>query len=282
MHNIKCKAEAMFLKNFLDLAVNEKFCGSMLFRALFQYYVLDDTSIPTPPIPQAIKYSGNIFQTIKVALTESLDIYSMTSKDWYLYLLDKEVLNTIEHQDDGTEILKLIKFKAEEKFISSDWERTWQRANLRVLNSGGQSFIFRILHDLHRTTERESKTNRFVLSQECTLCDTNTVDNIIRHSFVCPFNKNAMDWLIDTIKTVDPTVTSTKILLLDFETNTDIVTMACIWIIVESLSFVWARRKQRKAVNLNEIKATLRTEAGVLRSSSSFPNVGRIILNMIN
>ena len=58
-----------------------------------------------------------------------------------------------------------------------------------------------------------------------------------------------MVWLVDKIKQIDPVANPQKILLLDFEASTDIKEMTCLWIIAETLSFVWARRKQKKPTN---------------------------------
>ena len=141
--------------------------------------------------------------------------------------------------------------------------------------------MFRVLHDLHRTGERESKTNRSVMSPHCTLCNTNSIDNIMEHTFTCAFNNNAMNWLVSKIKAVDPTIYPQKLLLLDFEASNDIICMACTWIISETLSFVWARRKQKKQTNLTDLVGTLQINAKVLGTSNSFQNVGKMILNML-
>ena len=90
-----------------------------------------------------------------------------------------------------------------------------------------------------------------------------------------------MDWLVDTIKTIDPTATPTKLLLLDFEASNDIAIMACTWTVVECLSFAWARRKQKKVININALISSLTAKATVLRNSCSFKNVSRLVHNLI-
>ena len=90
-----------------------------------------------------------------------------------------------------------------------------------------------------------------------------------------------MDFLVDTVKCVDPTVTPTKLLLLDFEGSTDIAVMACVWIAVETLSFVGARRKAKKDFTLNELLHSLCGRAKILGLSTSFPAASKYILNMI-
>ena len=124
-------------------------------------------------------------------------------------------------------------------------------------------------------------SSRSVTSPNCTHCSTGSTDNIINHSFLCPTNKHVMDSLIETVKTVDATVTPTKLLLLDFEASSNIIENACVWIIVETLSFVWARRKAKKMVNKNELTNSLFGKAKILGLSSSFPSTSKLILQMI-
>ena len=281
MHCIKYKAKAMLLKNFLEMAANPKFIGSLLYKAIFQHYVTGETNTPVPQLPMAIKYSDNFFSEIKAAVTDGLEVATMSSKEWYQYLLEKYVFKFPDVQQDGSHIQRTVQHKCEEKLLSSNWTRTWQRANAKILRSSGRSFMFRILHDLHRTGERESKTNRSVMSPHCTLCNTNSIDNIMEHTFTCAFNNNAMNWLVSKIKAVDPTIYPQKLLLLDFEASNDIICMACTWIISETLSFVWARRKQKKQTNLTDLVGTLQINAKVLGTSNSFQNVGKMILNML-
>ena len=90
-----------------------------------------------------------------------------------------------------------------------------------------------------------------------------------------------MIWLVDKLKPVDPTIYPLKLLLLDFDVSSDIISMACIWITSETLSFVWARRKQKKQPNLIELVATLQMNARLLGKSNSFPNVSKMVLNMV-
>ena len=88
-------------------------------------------------------------------------------------------------------------------------------------------------------------------------------------------------WLIDKIKHVDPTINSQKIVLLDFEAATDIANMACTWIIVETLSFVWAIRRQKKRTEMTDLKAILFTKAQFLGTTISFKNTSKTILAML-
>ena len=120
-----------------------------------------------------------------------------------------------------------------------------------------------------------------VTSPLCSLCEGNYSDNIVTHSFTCQFNNNAFMWLMDQIKLVDPRSNTHKIILLDFEADNDITEMASTWIIVETLQFVWARRKQKRHPVLPEMVSTLRTKAEFIGSSTSFKNASKFILNMI-
>ena len=88
-------------------------------------------------------------------------------------------------------------------------------------------------------------------------------------------------WLIDQIKLVDSRINTQKVVLLDFEADSDLSEMSCTWIIVETLSFVWARRRQKRHPALPEMIAILRTKAEFIGSSTTFKNASKYILNMI-
>ena len=98
---------------------------------------------------------------------------------------------------------------------------------------------------------------------------------------MCPSNKHAMDWLVDIVKSIDPAITPTKLLFLDFEANMDIIELACTWITVETLSFTWAKRKSKKSFSINELLHVLKDKVQILEYTNSFPNVSRQILQMI-
>ena len=88
MLNVKLKAMAGLIKTFLETAGHEKFRTSLYHSMLYRYHILGETSLPNPGIPPF--YSRYFFSTIqKFASTESKNIFLMSEKEWYSFLLEE-------------------------------------------------------------------------------------------------------------------------------------------------------------------------------------------------
>ena len=45
LHNIDCKSLAMLIKTFLELSISTKFRTSLYYRSLFDFFILDNSSL---------------------------------------------------------------------------------------------------------------------------------------------------------------------------------------------------------------------------------------------
>ena len=90
LHHVALKAKSMLIRSFLDTAINPDYINSLYHNALFRFYVLKETDFADPG--SSPYYSEDFFKTI-VAANENpqLNIINMSSKQWYEFLLGKEI-----------------------------------------------------------------------------------------------------------------------------------------------------------------------------------------------
>ena len=83
----KVKAQALFIKCFLETAVGEKFLRNKYHEAIFKWYVLKERNLIHPSLPPYL--NEETMNLIGQALNEgSLNIETMSVKDWYKHLLE--------------------------------------------------------------------------------------------------------------------------------------------------------------------------------------------------
>ena len=80
---------------------------------------------------------------------------------------------------------------------------------------------------------------------------------------------------------MDPSVTSERIIWLQFDAQSDNDMSAAVWLTAETLAHAWARRRTREQIVLEELKTDLRTKASFLSSSQYHANVGTLLLSIL-
>ena len=145
LHNIDCKALAVLIKIFLEMSISSKFRTSIYFSALYEFYVLDNTSISPPRRPPF--YSQHFFDVIKSAREEN-QIAEWSSKQWYCYLLGRNHLQKEVLDVDGESRWEDVQCPVETVFPNFDWEATWARTRLPGLNNDCRSFLWLYFHNL--------------------------------------------------------------------------------------------------------------------------------------
>ena len=150
LHHVQLKAQAMLIRSFLETATNPNFLHSLFHNSLFRYHVLQHRDLPDPgPTPY---YSNGFFETIREVHENSpLNVSTMSSREWYLLLVEDKV--TMELQPN-TDRQQHIKCKAEVANPNNDWDRTWRFARLKGLESEIITFLWRLLHKLLPTQDR--------------------------------------------------------------------------------------------------------------------------------
>lgn len=265
VHNIEYKARALLIRSFLEIALIDTFQHFPLHEAVFTYYVLEDVSAAKPYLPKC--YNQEFIATIKKAIDMGHNIEKMTSKDWYLFILNLNLLEEEKREVDGTTSRIKVRCKSEVHHQTLEWGQIWDKARMRGLSNDSRTFLWRLLNNLLPTEERLHIMHK-APSSICKVCDKNEVDNIWNHTFVsCPFTQPAMEWMIGWLKCFDPDTTIEKIIFLQISTND---ALPCVWIIAESLLFIWSKRRTKTEIRLDLLKAQLKAKCEMLKKTDLF------------
>ena len=172
VHHIKSKATAVLIKSFLETANGDKFLRNNYHHALFQWHVLNDTSIENPGLPHY--YSKDFFSLIQFVNEQAdLNLKRMTASHWYKVLLEKNI--TTEVKLNGKNENRTAKI--EMKFPQIEWTRTWEYMRTRGLEGEQTSFLLKVLYNILPTRERLHRM-RFEESPLCKLCNANAEDSL--------------------------------------------------------------------------------------------------------
>ena len=265
----------MLIRSFLETATNPNFLHSLFHNSLFRYHVLQHRDLPDPgPTPY---YSNGFFETIREVHENSpLNVSTMSSREWYLLLVEDKV--TMELQPN-TDRQQPIKCKAEVANPNNDWDRTWRFARLKGLESEIITFLWRLLHKLLPTQDR---IQRIVKKKppHCQLCQDDLTEDLEHAFFHCRFNENTGQDLQRCLSGVIPGVSITQILNLDLQMNPS-DEFSLIWIAGHFLFCIWSCRVAKKRIRLISIRSELEARANLLRETR-FQDEATKILNLIS
>ena len=160
---------------------------------------------------------------------------------------------------------EFIKSRAELCCPGNDWETTWRRARLKGLGSAATSFLWKLIHQLLPTEDRLA---RILPNSEpnCKLCTVQIQADPVHSFFQCDSTREMGTKLLSTIAVYDPLVTPSKLLRLEFETETA-MEMPLVWVTAQSLLYMWGVRCSGKIVNSNLTKASLESKISLLRET---------------
>ena len=263
--SVKHKSIAYLIKTFLELAVNPHYISSPYLSQLFRVHVLhEDLNCPPPP-PY---YSNQFFDYILQAKTTGRDIVKMSTRQWYHYLLNKDLLKA--EIDDGSEIYRPC--RVERLSPDYDWITTWKRIRLSAMSSSTMTFLWKLLHHLLPTEERLFQTLGNVSSSCRSGCPENTVASLEHCLFSCSLICEIGMWLLNTVQSCFPLVNAENVLKLDFPANNTIE-----WVVAYTLEFIWRNRSSRKKVGLTSCLGYLKFEAMKLEETPYSQLAARIL-----
>ena len=96
LHNISCRAKANLIKSFLETACGHVFKVNSFHKAIFDHYVIKDGSQDPGRPPY---YSNDFLKIIKEAYNEGKNVETLSLKDWYYRLLERN----ITHNSNGVD-----------------------------------------------------------------------------------------------------------------------------------------------------------------------------------
>ena len=252
----KVKAQALFIKCFLETATTGNFLQNKYHEAIFKWYVLQERDFIHPSLPPYI--SEEILHQIGQALNEGLLIETMTVKAWYKHLLE---VNITHSGEPGSR--ELVPCRVERLNPSMDWKKSWMAASLPGLTSNKSSFLWKMLHDILPTRERMHRMSLpGVPSAICTLCLDNKEDNSEHALLTCSYIKVGADNLLLALQQEIPDMTLERIKFLDFRSD-DLYPVTFLTATV--LEQLWLSRTEKKRCTWPSIRAQVESEILLLR-----------------
>ena len=83
----------------------------------------------------------------------------------------------------------------------------------------------------------------------------------------CSHTNPAMTWLLDVVKIFDPTATLDKVIFLQFGSVDRSNILDCTFVVIESLAYAWAKRKNKTTIDMKEMKAHIKSKCSMLALS---------------
>ena len=142
--SVKYKSVAFLINNFIQIAANQKYITSLYDKALYDYYILEGSYQPArPPF-----YSDTFFEIIKDARKLGHDVIKMTVKEWYNFLLKREVIMQVDDDE------KLRPCRVERMYPTARWCDVWHNERIKALSSETTSLFWKLVHCLLPTEGR--------------------------------------------------------------------------------------------------------------------------------
>ena len=248
--SLRHKALACQIRTFLEMSVISPFLHSLFSSTLFHRHVLEE-EIECPPCPPY--YNEIFFSIIKSALWKGFAISTMKVKHWYNYLL-------LHHDNDDPGVFPPC--KVEISSPETAWLSVWRSIRLPILDSDTISFAFKLTHRLLPCEARLSS----ILpnsSPACKFqCPGDPLSSLEHVFFGCLLSVQTGSWLLNLVSVFLPNEPMSNIVSLNIDVNDGIM-----WIILNSLSFIWNKRQKNKAASLNECLAMLNDKANIMIES---------------
>ena len=149
---------------------------------------------------------------------------------------------------------------------TTDWERRWRLARLKGLGPENTSFLFRLVHKLLVTKERQSRTNP-ASSPTCTAlgCGSGCVKNLEHALTQCQANNGVGMALMQTLTV--PTLTPAEALRLEINVSAE-EELPLVWLLAATLLSIWEQRKTSQKVHPYLVRANLEAKVNLLRNTS--------------
>ena len=142
--------------------------------------------------------------------------------------------------------------KAEMMSPDTDWPSVWARVRLSSLTSEASSLAWQLVHRLLPSEERLS-TILPSTSPTCQIsCPGDCIADLQHCFFFCQKVTNTGSWMLNLVLQVDPPARADRISKLEVAGSE-----ALIWIVVQTLNFIWRKRSNGKTAGLEECQAML-------------------------
>ena len=193
--SVKHKAQACLLRTFTELAINPSYLPSQFLNSLYRAHVLGE-DLPNCAIPPY--YDKDFFSTMVSASEEGHDICTMTTKQWYKFLVEKEVTMLPINNEPP----QLRPCKVELANPDLNWTDVWSKVRLPYLSSEVKTFTWKLLHKLLPSKGRLHEVNP-ALPPDCRFCPA-AIANLEHIMFQCSKTRSVGTFVLSTALKCDP------------------------------------------------------------------------------
>ena len=276
LYHLQSKALAHLISKFIQTAANPKYIKSLFHTWLFRYHVLGELDLPNPGYTP---YDNQSFvEVIKYGKEKTpLNPVSMSIKQWYRLLLEKNVIMRVVDQEDRME---LIPCKVEDRQPEVVWPEVYRASRLTGLSPECKSFLFQLVHPLLPSKERIHHLNPNT-SPLC-WCNSGAMETYQHLFFQCEINQESGQALLRCVRTYDRTLSDIKLLRLELSTDEPFL-LASVSLVSCGLKLIWESRKIKKRTSLFDMRAELESAITIKRKSRlrKVREAGSIMKNMI-
>lgn len=97
----------------------------------------------------------------------------------------------------------------------------------------------------------------------------------------CSQSSQAMEWLLCVLKNFDPTITKEKILYLQLEPSNADCMLECIFLLAETLNFIFTKRQAGKQIDLANMISNIKGKLDIMKLSKKHGSHGTNLLTMM-
>ena len=252
--SVKLKAQALFLRNFLDMACNPLYIHSQYLNTIYRAKVLDE-AIECPVLPPYFQES--FFMTIKEALQAGRCVSSMKTKQWYQFLHQREF--SVEQHLNNTLSYIPRRSRVESLLPNNNWDLSFHRLNLPHLHSDVKSFGWKMVHHLLPCEEVVSRKLGHIAAACRFACEDNPVADLSHCFFFCHLTESIGSWILDLVRKADPVADCNSLICIGFSGSDSLV-----WLVLNALYFSWSRRCAGKPALLSEFLASIESDVLIL------------------
>ena len=171
--------------------------------------------------------------------------------------------NLMEENEDG---LYSWKTTREKRVIPNlNWEKNWQRVRLKGLGSEVITFLWKMMHNILPTEARLSRILKNS-SAVCRQCDIECIADLGHCLFECICSREVGVWLLSMFRKYDNEVNPLGLTKLDFNID-GAVEFPLVWILSNSLLFLWNMRQKAKISSVFLTRASLEKKIAILRKT---------------
>ena len=249
--SVKCKSLAFLIKTFLELAIHPSYINSLYLNVLYRFYILHE-NLPAPSLPPY--YNEDFFNTIAEALNNGENILLMTVKQWYEYLVKRNITMEFINQE-----FVFKPCRAERIQANVHWETVWANVRVSAISNSSKSFAWKLVHDLLPTEKRLSVTSRNTTGSCRFGCVGNPYGDIEHCLFWCQMTNEVGQWLLGIHRQNDPNSKVSSILKMDLCRNAALTVLT-----IKTLEYCWWRRTANKMALLSECLSNISADLEIL------------------